>query len=84
MLFFLFTSRVGLLAFGNRILAPSALNPTLVPQTKIPAPLAPQTQNPRTATAINQSSNQPTNQPLQPTNQPINQINIVYWGQASN
>src|SRR6218665_1948643 len=43
-------SREGLLAFGNHNFAPSALNPSLAPQTKIPAPLAPQTQNPRTAT----------------------------------
>src|SRR6218665_1247897 len=31
----------GLLAFGNRSFAPSALNPSLAPPTKIPAPLAP-------------------------------------------
>ena len=44
-------SRKGLLAFGNRSFAPSALSPFLAPQTKIPVLLAPQTQNSRTATA---------------------------------
>jgi len=43
-------NREGFLAFGNRSFAPSALNPYLALQTKIPTPLAPQTQNPRSAT----------------------------------
>src|SRR6218665_4195257 len=43
-------SREGLLAFGNRSFAPSALSPFLAPQTKIRVLLAPQTQNPKTAT----------------------------------
>ena len=34
-------SREGLLAFGNRSFAPSALSPFLAPQTKIPVLLAP-------------------------------------------
>src|SRR6218665_1359241 len=41
-----------LLAFGNRSFAPSALNPALALQAKTPDPLAPQTQNPRTATRL--------------------------------
>ena len=45
-------SREGLLAFGNLSFAPSALSPFLAPQTKIPVLLAPQIQNPRTATAF--------------------------------
>src|SRR6218665_990392 len=46
-------SREGLLAFGICSFAPSALNPPLAPQTKIPAQLAaPKTQNPRTATVL--------------------------------
>src|SRR6218665_2228454 len=46
-------SREGLLAFGNRSFAPSALNRPLAAQTKIPAPLVLQTQNPRTVTGQN-------------------------------
>ena len=46
------TSREGLLAFGNRSFAPSSLSPFLAPQTKISVLLATQTQNPRTATAL--------------------------------
>jgi len=44
-------SREGLLAFGNRSFAPSALNPPFSPPNKNIHPVSPQIQNPRTATA---------------------------------